>query len=208
MTNVVKGVLIYGFGGVVLAGAPCFTAGLQELASDQIPELARDAKVELPLSDPRIEIGLQRMTLALYDGDVMIKRYDIGYGQQMPGKLDQRADSTPVGTYRIVSKDIRKDVLARGSRFMAIDFPSLENAQDAYVMGVITHADFTRIHDAHALGHVPPGDTALGGPVGIQGNYFFFRPRRFTDGSIALSNGDVNELFEHVPLGTPVIIDY
>ena len=179
---------------------------LQEFAPDGLPTAARDAGVPFPLKDPRIVVRIQPMTLALYDGDILAKRYNIGYGRAPVGRVSDRENSTPLGEFVIAGKEKREDVLCHGSRFLRFDFPTEEVAHRAWEAGAITDDDLDAILSAHAEGQEPPHDTPLGGPLGIQGNFFFFLERRFTDGSIALSNGDINELYEHVEIGTPVMI--
>jgi len=187
--------------------AVAFVAGfLQEFAGDDIPEAAREAGVTLPLDDPWIEVNLQRMTLALHDGEVMVKRYNIGYGKHVPGKVANREGSTPLGEFRIVRKQKRRDMLTRGSRFLVFDFPNEMITITAWEGGSISEEEYSAIMRALSMGEEPPHDTALGGPLGIHGNFFPFQERRFTDGSIGLSNADVNELFEHVPVGARVVI--
>ena len=146
------------------------------------------------------------MTLSLYDGDTLLRRYDIGYGRGPVGRIVNRENCTPLGEFRIVAKQKRADLMSRGARFLRLNHPTEETAHRAWESGAITDEDLDAICAAHAEGREPPHDTALGGPLGIQGNLFFFMERRFTDGSIALSNGDLNELYEHVSIGTLVII--
>jgi len=198
---------------MVWLGVPCACLGilfavgyLQEFASDDIEAAAGNEGAGFPLEDPWIEIDLQRMTLELRDGEHMIKRYAIGYGSGRIGRVVGRRDSTPLGEFKIVEKRQRKDILVRGSRFLVFNFPNPDVAYTAYEADVITEDELDSILQADAEGAVPPMDTALGGPLGIQGNYWFFMGRRFTDGSVALANADVNELYEHVPVGTPVVI--
>ena len=54
--------------------------------------------------------------------------------------------------------------------------------------GVIDSDEYREITQAAQLGSMPTYGTGLGGPLGIQGNFFFFRERHFTDGSVAVSN--------------------
>jgi hypothetical protein len=180
---------------------------LQEIHGDDIPELARKQGLRTPLADPRIVVSIQRNTLTLYDGEVAVKRYNVASGHLSAGRVSDREGSTPLGEYAVIGKEIRKDVLNRGSRFLLLNFPTETDALRAYDLGLLTRDELDRVRRAELTGAVPPFDTVLGGPVGIQGNFFFFRESRFTDGNIALSNGEMNELFEHVPVGTPVVIE-
>jgi hypothetical protein len=179
---------------------------LQEWRASELPDRIRAAGLRLPFDEPRLEISLQRMVLEFKDGDALIKRYDIAYGRGAPGRLGRSAQATPLGEYRVIRKLKHDDLVAHGSRFLQIDFPSPADVSRAFQSGVIEDEDYGRLMAAIQAGEPPPADTALGGPLGIHGNFFFFRERRFTGGSIALSNGDINELYESVPLGTVVAI--
>jgi lipoprotein-anchoring transpeptidase ErfK/SrfK len=55
-------------------------------------------------------------------------------------------------------------------------------------------------------GETPPCPPSLGGPFGIQGNFFTVSTKHCTDGAIAISNADVIELWRHAPVGTPVSV--
>lgn len=201
-----KKLLLYGIL-VSALGYVAFTGGfLQEFSSDDIPDLARQAGLTLPLRDPWLEADLSKMTLSLHDGETTVARYNLGFGERVPGRVTDREGSTPLGEFQIVRKERRKNLLERGSRFLVIDFPDEDYAGRALELGVIGDDDYRRIMKALEMGEPPPTDTPLGGPIGIQGNFFPIQNRRFTDGSLALSNADINELYEHVTVGTPLII--
>ncbi len=192
-------------GAALLAGA-FVSLYLQEFAGDEIPERARAAGIAVPLQDPKIEVDLDRFTLTLLDGDAPVKRYDIGFGKARSVGVLALAGCTPVGEYRIIRKAVREDVLNRGSRFLQIDYPNADDVFAGHRAGSIDGATAARFRLAEESGSPPPADTPLRGNLGIQGNFFGLRDRRFTDGSIALSNSDINELFSWVSVGTPVII--
>jgi lipoprotein-anchoring transpeptidase ErfK/SrfK len=59
------------------------------------------------------------------------------------------------------------------------------------------------IREAQRRGQRPPWDTPLGGTVGIHGNG---AGSDWTWGCVALEDGDIEELWEVCPLGTPVVI--
>ena len=201
-------VLSYGGAAAVICTAIVIFALLQEVYNDDLPERAAAAGISLPLEDPIIEVSIQRGTLSLLEGDVMLKRWNIGQGRVTAGRRVNREGSTPIGEYRVVAKRMREDVLERGSRYLILDFPSDFDAQRALDLGAISYAEYLRIAAAAARDELPPTDSALGGPVCIQGNFFFFRNSRCTDGCIAMGNAEINQLYEYVPVGTPVIIEY
>lgn len=185
-----------------------FTAGfLQEFARDGLPAAAEAKDVPLPLKEPWLMVRLQRGSMYLMDGDVPVKGYDIGMGEGAPGRAGVRGRGTPLGEFTIANKLKRENIWKRGSRFLPFHYPREEDAVWAFQGGLIESDDYFRILDALRSGEPAPVDTPLGGPIGIQGNYFFFHSRRFTDGSIAMSNADLNELFDYVQPGMRVVIE-
>ncbi|MSR74404.1 MAG: murein L,D-transpeptidase [Planctomycetes bacterium] len=159
-----------------------------------------------PPEDLWVEISLQRMVCEVKDGEEVLWRFDIGFGRGAIGRANAEVGGTPLGEYRILSKERRTDMFGRGARFMRIDYPNEEDADRAVASGAISPEDCSRIFRAHAVNDAPPTDTPLGGPLGLQGNLFAFVGRRFTDGSVALDNGDLIGLYEVLPVGTRVVI--
>jgi hypothetical protein len=197
--------------GVALVGAAgfvVFAAGLlQEFSGDEIPKAAIDAGVSLPLSDPNVYVSTRRGVLELRDGDVVVKLYDCGFGRSSGfARLGRGEASTPLGEYKIVAKERRKDVANRGSRFLRFDYPTEDDLRRALFAGVVTDEELPFVRASIMEGGPPPPVAALGGPIGIQGGYYFFTARHFTDGSIALSNADVNELYDYLPEGCRVVV--
>jgi hypothetical protein len=179
---------------------------LQEFVGDEIPSAAADAGVALPFAEPNLYVSTRRAVVELREGETVIKRYNCGFGHGPTfGRLGKDARCTPVGEYRILAKEIRKDVIGRGSRFLRIDFPNLEDAGKALSIGLLTRDEYEQVRAASLAGDAPPIGP-LGGPLGIQGNFFFWKSQQFTDGSIALANGAINEIYAYLPVGAPVVI--
>ncbi len=163
--------------------------------------------VRLPLEEPKLVVNVKNKTLSVFDGDVLITRYDIATGKNaVPGLIKKGSDSTPLGEYRIRRKAIRESVFRRGSRFMELDFPTQDDIDDAYERRLVNDNQYEAAMEAIRQDKSLPPEFPLNGPIGIQGNDFVFMGDRFTDGSIAMSNADINDLFEYIPVGTPVII--
>jgi murein L,D-transpeptidase YafK len=116
---------------------------------------------------------------------------------------DQR---TPLGTFRIV----RINPESRYYKFFGLDYPSLQYAQRAFETGVIDDKFLDAIRTAHEQGREPPADTPLGGYIGIHGlgngDVAFHQDFNWTEGCIALSNEEVDELEKWVGLNTLVVI--
>ena len=106
----------------------------------------------------------------------------------------------------MIRKAKREDMLFKGSRFLQIDFPSDDDIERAWDQGLITSLDYERYYDVRESTGKPPQDLPITRDIGIQGNYFSLMGSKSTNGSIALSNGDINDIFQHIPVGTPVVI--
>ena len=92
---------------------------------------------------------------------------------------------------------------------------SEKDAGEALKRGYINESEFDEIAAAYKNNDCPPGKTKLGADIGIHGigEYdFIFRNLPFTfnwtDGSVAVSNKNIDELCSVVKIGTPVKITY
>lgn len=113
---------------------------------------------------------------------------------------------TPVGRFRVawISDD------SRFHRFLGLDYPDLETAQRAYADKRITWADWKAIRKAHQEGAIPPQHTPLGGQIGLHGigagSPEVHGRYNWTDGCVALTNDEIDELLQWVRVGTRVDI--
>lgn len=153
--------------------------------------------VEAPL---RILVHKGSRTLALYTGDRLLKSYPVALGKHPSGPKRKEGDGrTPEGEYYVSVKN-------PDSRFylsLGLSYPNRLDAENAFLDGRITREEFRRISRAIDHGTSPPWNTVLGGAIFIHG---FGAHRDWTEGCIALWDGDIRELFALVDVGTPVII--
>jgi len=153
-------------------------------------------------------IDTETRTLQLWDGETVLRTFEniaIGSG----GASHHRSmgdQATPLGTFRISS--IRKET--RYHRFFALNYPALDDARRAFARGQITEADLEAIRRAHEQGLEPPSSTPMGGNIGIHGlgagDPRIHEDFNWTDGCIALTNEQVDELAEWVRPRMTVII--
>lgn len=118
-------------------------------------------------------------------------------------KGDQRM---PEGDYRIAGPARP----SRFHRFLPIDYPAPADAERALAEARIDRAERDAIVAAHRAGRLPPQTTALGGHLGFHGEGRRWRGEGdldWTEGCIALSDGDVERLERLAPPGTPVRIE-
>lgn len=142
--------------------------------------------------------------MELLRGDELIRRFPIVLGTDpRESKRLQGDGRTPVGEYVIREKHRS----ARFHLFLGLNYPNIDDAERGYRDGLIDPDQWVDIFFANARGQPPPSGTRLGGQVGIHG--FGERPLLpvdWTEGCIAVSNDEIEYLYDRLPVGTPVII--
>lgn len=125
-------------------------------------------------------------TLTILAHGKPIKTCKVALGPTLGPKEKQGDQKTPEGTYTIDSKN-------QQSRFHLALHVSYPNAGDK------THAK--------SLGHPPGGDIMI---HGVEKKYEYLGALQhnydWTDGCIALTNPEIEELFRLIPTGTPIEI--
>lgn len=157
-----------------------------------------------------IVISKSRKELAVKNGDQIIKQYPIALGKGGNGTKRKLGDKkTPVGVYKIVA--IKNE--SRFYYFMQLDYPNILDAWYGYKNNIISASEFKKIAVAYKTGQKPPQDTELGGYIGIHGlgeeneeKLQIHNGFNWTDGCIALTNEQINDLKQYVAIGTKVII--
>lgn len=159
-------------------------------------------------SIPREPVALavfksKREMVVLRDG-MPHETLEVALGQAPEGQKRRQGDKrTPEGVYRICRVKPSKY-----RSFLWLDYPNENDARRALRDGRLSKGEYERILAATLEGSCPPADTALGGLVGIHGDYEE-PPRRYdwTEGCIAMvSNRDLERLKTVVRPGTPVAI--
>jgi len=83
---------------------------------------------------------------------------------------------------------------------------NIEDAKRGLKKKIITLEEYKKIKRAIDMGQLPPQSTPLGGKIGIHGGHAPNKTDTWTDGCIALFNRDIEELYEYVSVGTPIMI--
>lgn len=135
----------------------------------------------------RIVIMKSKRTMELRRGDEILKMYRIALGGTPVGPKQREGDhKTPEGIYRIDTKN----AWSHYHLSLHISYPSAVDRQRAQAMGVSPGGDIM----IHGL---PPGYGWLGAS---------HRQVDWTDGCIAVSNTEIEEIWKLVPVGTTVEI--
>jgi murein L,D-transpeptidase YafK len=137
-------------------------------------------------------------------GRELIRTFRIALGTQPQQTKEIRGDGrTPVGQYYVCDKNERSQF----HRFLGLSYPNITDAERGYDTRLIDATQWADIFFANLRGGVPPWSTPLGGRVGIHGfGGRPFVPVDWTEGCIAVSDEDIDYLFDRVSVGTPVFI--
>ena len=153
---------------------------------------------------PIIEIWKTERRMQLRDGDALLREFRVSLGSQpRSGKELQGDHRTPEGRYYITEKKPE----SRFHRFLGISYPNVDDAERGYRRGLIDASAWADIFFANMRRDPPPWYTVLGGRVGIHG--FGGRPYApidWTEGCIAVSDDDIEFLYDRTPVGTVVLI--
>jgi murein L,D-transpeptidase YafK len=161
---------------------------------------AQQAAPTLPLKNPRIVVMKSKRRLELYSDDKLVRTYKVGLGlNPVPDKVRQGDRATPEGEFYVFTKNDKSAFYLS----LGISYPNVEDAERGLRDGLISRAQHDAIVRAIKRKATPPQNTALGGDIYIHGNG---ASSDWTWGCVALENEDVKELFDSVPVGTPVTI--
>jgi murein L,D-transpeptidase YafK len=158
--------------------------------------------LKLPLVAPQLVINKSSRTLALYSANRLLKTYTIALGLNPTDDKEQQGDRrTPEGDFYICNKNEHSQFYLS----LGLSYPNAEDAARGLSAGLITQAQHDRIANAIKHKRQPPWDTALGGAVMLHGGG---TGTDWTWGCVALADADIKELFDSIPLGTPVRIEH
>jgi len=161
---------------------------------------SRRSTLKLQLADPRIVVLKSQRNLELYSAGKLIRTYKIGLGQNpVPDKQREGDRATPEGDFYIFTKNAKSAFHLS----LGISYPNIEDAERGLNAGLITRAQRDAIVKAIKRKQGPPQYTALGGLIYIHGNG---ASSDWTWGCVALENEDIEELYQAIPVGTPVTI--
>lgn len=153
-------------------------------------------------------VDTRAMTVSVFQGTAVMRVYeDIAIGRGGVTANRRKDDAkTPLGEYRIAR-------IAKKSpfhRFFGFDYPTPEQAQRGLRTGVIDQRQYHRVLAALRQGEAPPQDTPLGGYLGIHGigagDPSIHESFNWTNGCIALSNEQIDDMAPWLQIGTRVLV--
>lgn len=156
-----------------------------------------------------LNVNSQSRTLDVMLGERIVERFErvsVGNSGVATPRL-QGSRLTPKGTYHI-------DAINQSSKyrtFYRFDYPSEEDALQAYLKGLITHKEYVDYFKYKERTGRPPQHTKLGGQIGLHGlghrDEYAHHRVNWTDGCVAVTNDEIDRLRRYVRLGTKVVIN-
>ena len=156
-------------------------------------------------------ISRSSQNLKIMNGKQIVKQFHIAYGKGGKGAKRILGDEkTPLGVYRIINFKGN----SKFYYFMQLDYPNLLDAWYGYKNKIINATEFKHITTAIKNNNTPPQNTKLGGYIGIHGlgnttdqKLAIHNEVNWTQGCIAMTNEEINDLKKYVGIGTRVIIN-
>jgi murein L,D-transpeptidase YafK len=201
---------LYFSGGIILFMIGVIAYGVVlNLRNVPLNEAMR-AKGFTKFTNPNIIIVRKTFSLNLYEDTVLIKSYRANFGRNLNSPKSKAGDgATPVGDYEICSID----TVSKYHKFLRLNYPNIHDQMEGLRMGWISQKKYDSLNYEYYYKGCPDSNSPLGGNVGIEGigEYnFIFKNLPFvynwTDGSIAVSNESIDEIYSVVKKGTKVVI--
>jgi lipoprotein-anchoring transpeptidase ErfK/SrfK len=155
-----------------------------------------------------IIVSKSRQVLDIYYQNQKWGSYHVELGDGGPGDKQKAGDhKTPEGTFYITEKSVLNPADEYlGTRWMRLSYPNAEDAERGLEQGLIGSEEYKEIVTANRQKQTPPQYTALGGGVGIHGgDKPEFNPN-WTWGCVGLTDRNIEEFFNNIPVGTTVLI--
>jgi murein L,D-transpeptidase YafK len=136
----------------------------------------------------RVVVSKSTRTLSLLQGSTVIRSYPIALGRHLVGSKQKEGDNrTPEGLYQLDSVNLSSGF----HRALHVSYPSPADSRSA-----------------HARGELPGGAIMVHGiknGLGFLGRLHSLV--NWTNGCIAVSNAQIEEIVRVVPVGTPIQIN-
>ena len=154
-----------------------------------------------PIDSPRaVVIHKSERAVGLYLNGRLSRTYPCALGSRPVGHKQREGDArTPEGLYYVCTRNQRSNF----HLFLGISYPNADDATAARGDARISPEELRAIADAIAARRQPPWDTPLGGEIGLHGGG---ASGDWTLGCIALGNRAIEDLWDQLRLGDPVLI--
>mgnify|MGYP001046036218 CR=1 FL=1 len=194
---------------IILFAAGMFAYGTLLLASKKTIYEEMQAKGIKEIKTPHILVERSKNQLHFFEDSVKIKTYVCFFGTNPSREKNSYNDNaTPLGEYKIIR--ISQD--SNLYKFFLLNYPTKEQAKSAFLKKIIDYNDYLSIVNSPDTAKYPEL-YSLKFKFGIHGcgrfnsfiKYLPF-PFNWTNGSIAITNEDIDEISNFIKIGSPVKI--
>jgi murein L,D-transpeptidase YafK len=204
-TLYIAGSIVIFFAGLILYGV------ILNIRERPLKEVMAEKGIS-KLGEISLIVDRKNFHIELYSDKALVKTYKAAFGKNNSTVKTTANDFvTPIGEYKICSIDTN----TKYHKYLHLNYPNELDAVEALKRGYINKVEFDAIALAAQKNDCPPKETSLGSNIGIHGigtyNAIFKNlPFVFnwTNGSIAVSDENIDELSSVVKIGTPVKITY
>ena len=184
---------------VTTAMKPTYHNSLRSAPPEPVQALPDDEELPLMVS-PRLVITKKDRKLELFDGETLIKTFRISLGFTPVGDKEREGDGkTPEGQFYIYTKNPNSQFYLS----LGVSYPGIEDAERGLRDGLINKAEHDEIIESVRHGRMTPQKTALGGEIFLHGGG---TGKDWTYGCAGLADEDIRQLFNAIPVGTPIEI--
>jgi murein L,D-transpeptidase YafK len=173
-------------------------------------DAAEEPRPALPDGEPWIFVDKSERRMEVNDGRGYRESFRVALGQTPLGDKRREGDGrTPEGEFYVCTRVVHN----RFHRFLGVSYPGPDDAHRGSRAGLLQPIEVRAILRAFRTRSVPPWGTAVGGNIGIHG-YGRRRDRAaehaagrdWTDGCIAVTNEEIERVYDHVRVGTRLVI--
>jgi lipoprotein-anchoring transpeptidase ErfK/SrfK len=160
------------------------------------------------LSNVWVRVDKSDRAVYVYRGTELVRTYPADVAASEGDKVRRSALGetehyrVPEGTFYVC----RKNPNSQYYRALVVSYPNVEHAARGLRDGLISQTQYDAIAEANAAFRVPPMGTSLGGLIELHGTGSG-RQRAWTRGCVALRNVHMQELYDLVHVGTPIVIE-
>ena len=160
------------------------------------------------ISNVWVRVDKSDRTVYVYRGDRLVRELPADVSRSDEDKVRRSALGEsdhyrmPEGVFFVC----RKNDASQYYRAFVVSYPGPVHAARGLADGLITPSQYQAIVAADREGREPPMGTRLGGLIEIHGNGSG-RRRAWTRGCVALRNVHMDELWDYVEVGTPIVIE-
>src|SRR5215218_4296599 len=147
----------------------------------------------MPVAPVSVVVDKSNYELYVYDAKGWFATYPVVFGNSTLGDKKMEGDkNTPEGNFKIVNKRVHD----KWTRYLGLDYPTQES--------------LARFNERKRRGEIP-ASASPGAGIGIHGvwpheDFVIDRYKNWTNGCISLKNGDIEDIYRYIPIGTPVTI--